>query len=257
MWKAITRAVSPAMNRCEISYIERIEINLEKALAQHAAYEDCLRGMGLDVISLPPDPDFPDSIFVEDPAIVLDEVAIMTLPGAESRRGEGNSLAEALAPFRELRWIKAPGTLEGGDVMRVNRVLYVGASGRSNAEGAAQLADIVRPFGYSVQRVAVRGCLHLKSACVYLGDGLVLANRAWADTAALSSVRIAEVASDEPDAANVLTFEGNALIADCFPSTAKLVNDLGWRMKLVDISELRKAEAGVTCSSLIFRESGS
>lgn len=254
MWKAMTKAVSPAMNRCEVSFIERAEIDLQKARAQHAAYEDCLRAIGLDVISLAGDPDFPDSMFVEDPAIVLDEVAIVTRPGAESRQGEGKSLAGALARFRELRWIEAPATLEGGDVMRIGKTLFVGASARTNAAGAAQLAEIVRPFGYSVQRLAVRGCLHLKSACVYLGDGLVLANPAWTDTAVLQGVRIMNVASDEAAAANVLTFEGYAVMPDCYPGTAKLIGESGWKVKLLDISELQKAEAGVTCSSLIFRE---
>ena len=103
MWKAITRAVSPAMNRCELSYIDRVEIDIEKAQAQHAAYEECLRAMGMEVIALPAEPDLPDSVFVEDPAIVLDEIAVITRPGAESRRAEGETLAAALAQFRPLR----------------------------------------------------------------------------------------------------------------------------------------------------------
>lgn len=253
LWKAITRAVSPAFNRCELSFIERAEIDLAKAQAQHAAYEDCLRAMGLEVTSLPAEPDFPDSMFVEDPAIVLDEIAVMTRPGAESRRGEGKTLAAAIEPFRELRWIEAPGTIEGGDVMRVEKTLYVGATARSNAEGAAQLAEFVRPFGYSVRRVDVRGCLHLKSGCVYLGQGLVLANRGFVDSNAIRDVRIVDVPPNEPDAANVLTLESKAMLPDCFPRTAELVSGLGWQVMPLDISELRKAEAGVTCSSLIFR----
>lgn len=252
MWKAITRAVSPGMNRCEISYIERVEIDIERARRQHQAYEACLREMGLEVLALPAEPEFPDSMFVEDPAIVLDEVAVMTRPGAESRRGEVDSLAAALAPFRELRRIESPGTLEGGDVMRVEKTLYVGASARSNAEGAAQLGDILRPFGYLVKRVDVKGCLHLKSGCTYLGDGMVLANKEWVDSAAIDA-RIVDLPATEPEAANVLTFEGWALLPDGFPFTAGLVRNLGWRVMPVDISELRKAEAGVTCSSLIFR----
>ncbi len=252
-WKAITRAVSPAFNRCELSFIERVEIDLAKARQQHGAYEDCLRAIGLDVIQLPAESEFPDSMFVEDPAIVLDEIAVMTRPGAESRRGEGKTLAPAIAPFRELRWIEAPGTIEGGDVMRVEKTLYVGATARSNAEGAAQLAEFVRPFGYSVRRVEVKGCLHLKSGCVYLGQGLVLANREAVDTGAIEGARIVDVPGDEPDAANVLTFDGKAVMPDCFPTTAELVSGLGWEVIPVNISELRKAEAGVTCSSLIFR----
>jgi len=240
------------MNACELSYIDRVEIDIGKAQAQHDAYEDCLREMGMEVIALPPEPAMPDSVFVEDPAIVLDEIAVITRPGAASRRAEGEALAAALTQFRRLERIAAPGTLEGGDVMRAGKTLYVGASARSNGEGIAQLAEIVRPFDYTVRSVEVRGCLHLKSGCTYLGAGVVLANRNWIDAAALDGFTIVDVAGDEPWAANVLTL-GAALMPDCFPGTAAIVKSLGWEVRVVDISELRKAEAGVTCSSLIFK----
>ncbi len=253
MWKAITRAVSPSMNRCELSYLDRTEIDIEKAQAQHGAYQDCLRSMGMEVIELPAEPDLPDSVFVEDPAIVLDEIVVMTRPGAESRRSEGASLGATLSQFRPLHYIREPGTLEGGDVIRVEKTLYVGVSARSNAEGTAQLADLLRPFGYAVQQVEVRGCLHLKSGCTYLGDGIVLANRDWVDTAALTGLRIVDVAPSESWAANVLTLDRVALMPAGFPVTGATIESLGWKVRTVDISELRKAEAGVTCSSLIFR----
>lgn len=253
MWKAITRAVSPAMNRCELSFIERAEIDIEKARAQHNAYQDCLRAMGMEVTELPEQPELPDSVFVEDPAIVLDEIAVLTRPGAESRRTEGESLADALTPHRQLLRISAPGTLEGGDVMRVGKTLYVGESARSNGNGRAQLAEVLRPYGYTVQSLEVRGCLHLKSGCTYLGDGIVLANRAWVDTEALAGLRIVETAPDEPWAANALTLNGFTLLPSCFPNTAAIIEALGWKTLTVDISELQKAEAGVTCSSLIFK----
>jgi dimethylargininase len=253
MWKAITRAVSPSINQCELSYIDRIEIDLAKAREQHRAYEDALRAMGLEVISLPPEADLPDSVFVEDPAIVLDEIAVIALPGAPSRRRETESIASALKPFRKLEFIASPATLEGGDVMRAGKTLYVGASGRSNAEGAEQLAGILRPFGYAVKRVEVRGCLHLKSACTYLGGGIVLGNRERVDIEAFDRLRFLDVASREPDAANVLTHNGAALLPDCFPATAEIVSSAGLKLIQLDISELRKAEAGVTCSSLLFQ----
>lgn len=253
MWKAITRAVNPGMNRCELSYLDRVEIDIPEAQAQHRAYEDCLRALGIDVLSLPPEPALPDSIFVEDPAIVLDELAIVTRPGAASRRAEGEALAEVLEQFRVLRYITAPGTLEGGDVMRVGRTLFVGASARSNAAGAAQLAEFLHSYGYEVRTVQVRGCLHLKSGCTALGEDIVLANREWIDAAALEGLRIVDVAPDEPWAANVLTHEGAAILPDCFPRTAEIVESLGWKTYRLNLSELRKAESGVTCSSLIFR----
>jgi dimethylargininase len=241
------------MNDCELSYIDRVEIDIAKAQAQHMAYEDCLRAMCMEVTALPAEPEMPDSVFVEDPAIVLDEIAVITRPGAESRRVEGETLAAALAQFRPLERIAAPATLEGGDVMRVGKTLYVGASARSNAEGVTQLAEILRPFGYAVKSVEVRGCLHLKSGCTYLGEGIVLANRDWIDAAGLGDLTVVDVAVDEPHAANVLTLDGAALMPDCFPKTTAIVESLGWKVRAVDISELRKAEAGVTCSSLIFR----
>ena len=254
MWKAITRDVSLSMNKCELSFLDRVEIDIREAREQHRAYEDCLRTMGVDVISLPAEDGLPDSVFVEDPAIVLDEVAVIARPGAESRRGESASIAAALAPFRDLRYIAAPATLEGGDVMRVGKTLYVGASARSSAAGAEELASIVRPFGYRVKSVGVRGCLHLKSGCTYLGEGLVLGNREWVDLEALDDLRFIDVASHEPDAANVLRHNDFALMPDCFPATAEIISSLGIKAVFrLNISELRKAEAGVTCSSLIFQ----
>src|SRR5579862_8448614 len=132
---AITRAVS----QCQVAFVKRQPIDLAKAIDQHNRYEACLAALGIEIVSLPAAPDLPDAVFVEDPAIILDEVAVMTRMGAESRRGESESLAQAVARFRPLRWITDPGTLEGGDVVRIGAALFVGRSGRSNAAGIAQL----------------------------------------------------------------------------------------------------------------------
>jgi dimethylargininase len=252
MLTAITRQPSPALAQCELEFLSRVEIDLGKAVEQHRIYERCLQDLGARVISLPADAEFPDSMFVEDPAIVLDEVAIMTRPGAASRRGEGASLAAALKPFRELKWIAAPGTLEGGDVMRVARTLYVGSSRRTNATGIAQLRQFVEPFGYSVIAVPVTGCLHLKSACCYAGEGIVLANRAWFDAEALTGVKMIDVPPDEPSAANVLRIGDTVLVPVQHPKTCALLEASGFRVRTLDISEAIKAEAALTCSSLIF-----
>ena len=171
MTTAITREVSPRLAECNLEFQERRPIDIAKAAAQHRAYQSSLRELGLQVISLPADPEMPDSMFVEDPAIVLDEVAILCRMGAESRRKEPSRIAGALAPFRDLKWLSEPATLEGGDVMRAGRTLYVGISHRTNREGARQLAELLLPFGYRVVPVEVAGCLHLKSACCYLGSG--------------------------------------------------------------------------------------
>ena len=189
MLTAITRAVSPALNDCELEHLERQEIDIAKASEQHREYEECLRSLGASVLSLPAEPDLPDSMFVEDPAVVVNEVAVMTRMGALSRRPESESLALALARFRPLRWLREPATLEGGDVLRLGSAVFAGLSSRSNAEGVAQLAAELSPFGYSVRGVAVRGCLHLKSACCAIGERTILANRAWFDAARIRGIR--------------------------------------------------------------------
>ena len=249
---AITRAISPSIGQCELEFQRREPIDLPKAEAQHRAYEDCLRRFGADVISLPAEPEFPDAVFVEDPALVLDEVAVMTRMGAASRRGESASLARAIERFRPLRWLEDPATLEGGDVMRIERQIFVGASRRSNPAGIAQLSEILRPFGYQVNAVTVHGCLHLKSACTYLGRDTILMNRAWIDTAPLAEFRAIEVHSDEPGAANALTIGDTTIFPAAFPKTADILEQSGWKLERLDISELMKAEAALTCSSLIF-----
>ena len=252
MLLAITRAVSPAINQCEIGFIERQEIDLANANRQHRQYESLLAELGARVVSLPDEPDYPDSVFVEDPALVLDEVAIMTRMGTASRRGESESLARALAEYRPLRWLREPATLEGGDVMRVGRTLYVGVSHRTNHLGIEQLTGELDPLGYSVVPVTVRGALHLKTACCSLGDGAILANRAWLDMEPLAQFRIVDVAPGEERAANVLTVGGSVIVPASFSETAEILARAGLRVRTLDVSELMKAEAGVTCSSLIF-----
>jgi dimethylargininase len=252
MLTAITRKPSPALARCELEFLPRVAIDLAKAIEQHQRYEACLSELGAHVVSLPAEEHFPDSMFVEDPAVVLDEIAIMTRPGAASRRGEAETLARALEPFRELKWIAEPATLEGGDVMRIERTLYVGASRRTNVEGIAQLREFAEPLGYSVVPVPVTGCLHLKSACCYAGEDTVVANRSWFDADALRSVRILDVPAREPSAANVLRIGETVLVPQQFLKTRALLEAAGFRVRTLDISEALKAEAALTCSSLLF-----
>jgi dimethylargininase len=254
MLTAITRAVSPAIHQCEIGFIEREEIDLAKANEQHDRYEALLAELGAKVVSLPAEPDYPDSVFVEDPALVLDEVAIMTRMGAASRRGESESLARAVEAYRPLRWLREPATLEGGDVMRIGRTLFVGVSHRTNRAGIEQLAEEIGPMGYSVVPVEVRGALHLKTACCSLGNGAILANRAWLDCEPFAQFRIVEVAAGEERAANALTVGDAVIIPACFPATAEVLAREGLRVRPLDVSELMKAEAGVTCCSLLFED---
>lgn len=249
---AITRAVSRAIERCELTHLERRAIDLGLARRQHAAYEQALRDAGCDVRQLPEQPGLADSVFVEDTAVVLDEVAVLTRPGAESRRGEVDSMAEALAPFRELRRIEAPGTLDGGDVLRLDRVIHVGASSRSNAEGIGQLRECVAPFGYRVEAVPLRGCLHLKSAVTRVAPDLLLVNPDWVDARHFPGFRTLVVDQAEPFAANAILAGATLLYSASFPRTADRLRRAGIDVRLVDMSETEKAEGAMTCCSVIF-----
>jgi dimethylargininase len=252
MLTAITRAVSPAIVNCQLTFVARQPIDLAKAQQQHRAYEQLLQNAGARLISLPAEPALPDSMFVEDPAIVLDELAVILPLGTESRRAEGITLALALAKFRKLAYVNQPGTMEGGDVLRVGRRLFVGLSSRTNAEGIRHLAAILAPHGYDVIGVPVTGCLHLKSAVTYVGRNTLLANRAWFDATALSGFDWIEVDPQEPHAANALALGDTVILPASFPRTRTRLEAAGFRVTPLDISELQKAESGLTCSSLLF-----
>lgn len=252
IWTAITRAVSPTLNQCELTHLARRPIDIDRAILEHHGYQQCLRELGLQVIELPAEPDYPDAMFVEDAAVVLDEAAILTRMGAPSRRGETDSIERALAPYRAIRRMQEPATLDGGDVLRADRTLYVGLSERTNAAGIQQLAAQVEPFGYRVQPVAVTGCLHLKSGASWLGEDAVLVHRPWVDVSPFAGLRVLDVPAGEEAGANVLLFGSTILVADGFPRTAELLRDLGRDVRTLDIAELMKAESGLTCSSLIF-----
>jgi dimethylargininase len=250
---AITRAVPPTLARCELTHLEREPIDLDRAFAQHAAYVALLRSLGLEVVELPADPDLPDCCFVEDVAVVLDEVALLCMPGAASRRGEIPAVAEALARFRPLETTDLPATLEGGDVLRVGRTLYVGRSARTNQAGIARLASVAEPLGYRVVTVTVTGCLHLKSAVTALDHGRLLANTGWIDMEPLRAFDVLEVAAEEPGAANVLRVEGLVIAHPGFPRTLDRIAALGYAVRPLDVSEFLKAEAALTCKSLLLK----
>jgi dimethylargininase len=252
MLTAITRTVSSSLTNCELSFIERKPIDMEKARAQHHAYEALLAKLGAKVISLQEERDLPDSMFVEDPAIVLDEVAVICSPGTETRRREAASLAAALEPHRRLAYVKLPGTLEGGDVLRVGRKLFAGMTQRSNPEGIRQLAVISGQYSYDLTAVPVTGCLHLKSAVTYLRKNTLLANRAWFQWRRLEGFDWVDVDPAEPHAGNALLIGETVVFPASFPKTRARIEAKGLRVESLDISELQKAESGLTCSSLLF-----
>jgi len=252
MLTVVTRAVSPALARCELSFIPRQPIDLGIAQQQHHAYEKLLASLGARVISLPAEPELPDSMFVEDPALVLDELAVIFPLGTATLRREASTIAAALAPFRKLAYVKFPGTIEGGDILRVGRKLFVGLTARTNADGISQLAGITAPHGYEVVSVPVSGCLHLKSAVTSLDSNTLLANRAWFDSSIFAGYQWVDVDPAEPHSANALALRGTIIFPACFGRTRARIEARGLEVTSLDISELQKAESGLTCSSLVF-----
>jgi dimethylargininase len=180
------------------------------------------------------------------------EVGIITRLGAASRRPETAAVAEVLGRYRELRYIDAPGTVDGGDVVVAGRRVFVGRSNRTNDAGIAQVRSILTPFGYDVASVEVRGCLHLKSAATMLSENQLLVNPAWIDRRAFDGMDLLPVDPAEPDAANILSTRNHFVYAAAFPRTRERLEQRGVRLNVVDVSELAKAEGAVTCCSVIF-----
>ena len=239
------------MARCELTHLARVPIDLDKATAQHQAYEQALTGLGCTIVSLPADPTLPDSVFVEDVAIVLDEIAVVTRPGAESRRAETGTIAPVLSRYRRVSFIAPPGTLDGGDVLRVGRRVFVGMSRRSNESGIEQLGAVLWAYGYTVTGVPVRGCLHLKSAISEVAPSTLLINPAWVDAGVFGAMRLIEIDPAEPYTGNGLLVGGALVYPSSFPGTAQRLEKQDIRVVPVDISELQKAEGAVTCCSLL------
>jgi len=249
---ALTRSVPPSIGRCELTHLAREPIDHARAAREHDAYEDALVRLGCRVERLPDLPDDPDSVFVEDTAIVIDTLAVIARPGAASRRGEVASAAAALERYRPLAYIRSPATLDGGDVLLVPGVAYVGVSGRTSADGARQLSTLLAPHGCRVVPVPVTGCLHLKSAVTAVSDGRLLLNPAWVDANVfLTDFDVIEVDPAEPQAANVLAIGDRVLCADSFPATRRRLEACGVATLTVPAGELAKAEGGLTCGSLI------
>ena len=240
------------MSACELTHLERKPIDQGRLEAEHARYVDLLRELGCEVHELDAEHELPDAVFVEDAAIVLDEVAVITRPGAPSRRPETTSISAALEPWRDLVYITDPGTLDGGDVFRLGRTLYVGLSSRSNRAGVEQLALHLAPHGYEVLGVEVRGCLHLKSAACPIAEDALLVQMDWVDPRQFPGARIIVTDHREPGAANVVWLGDDLIYPAAFPYTREVLEAVGSRVHCVDYGELAKAEGGVTCCSLLF-----
>ncbi|MBI3737560.1 MAG: dimethylargininase, partial [Chloroflexi bacterium] len=232
---------------------EREPINYERACEQHKQYLAALRKLGLQVKVLPAEPDLPDSVFVEDTALVLDECAVILRPGADSRRPETESIAKVLAPYRKLFFIEPPARVDGGDILRVSKEIYVGLSTRSDNHAIEQMQNYLRPFGYEVKGVTVTGCLHLKSAVTQVTKDTLLINPEWVDKSCFDGMKFIEIDSSESYAANAVLIGGTIIYPTAFPKTQNRLEAAGIKIVNVDADELAKAEGAVTCCSLIFK----
>jgi dimethylargininase len=249
---ALTHAPSPRLEQAQRTFVAPAPIDYPLAVRQHHAYCDMLRRAGADVRTLDINRDLPDSVFIEDTAVVLDEVAVLAPMGAPSRRAEPAGIEPELRKYREVRRVGPPATFEGGDVLRVGRTLLVGLSSRTNAAGVEALRAVAGPFGYDVRAVPVGRCLHLKSAVTALPDGRLLANPDWLEPRALAGFEIVSVPDEEPDASNALLVGSRVCLPASHPRTVDRLRGLGFDVDTVDLSEFAKAEGCVTCLSLLF-----
>ena len=248
---AITRDVSPRFNECEITHIERTPIDLDIARAQHHEYVNILKKLGCKVIELPAEADLPDSVFVEDTAFILPEAAVITRPGADSRKPETESIIQTLSPYIKLIRVRESATIDGGDVLVLGKNIFVGLSTRSNIEAINQLNELLCDYGYKVTGVEIHDCLHLKTAVTRVEDATLLINKNWVDTHHFENFDLIEIDPSEPFAANCLPIAESIIFPTAFPKTCAKLEERGYKVVTVDVSELAKAEGAVTCCSLI------
>ncbi len=259
MLHAITRIPAQSLTQaCLLTHLSRTPIDFAAALRQHDGYCATLQRWNVTVHRLDALADFPDSVFVEDAAVVLDEVVVFARSGAAARLGEPAALAPALQGWHRPRAsIVAPGTLDGGDVLLVGRRLLIGLSTRTNLAGAEQLRCIAHEFGYQVEFVPIGATLHLKTACTALRDDLLLVNPAWITRQDLPGFDFVEIHPDEPFAANVLRLPDAILCDADSPRTTDIVRRAVAGHCAVDVvqnSEFSKAEGSLTCLSVVFRD---
>jgi dimethylargininase len=219
---------------------------------QHQDYQSVLSSFGCEIVGVPTEPGLADSVFIEDTAMVLDEIAVMLRPGAASRRPEVAGVEAALRQYRTLASIQPPGTLDGGDLLRIDNIIFAGLSTRSNQNGIDQLGKIVKDYGFSVKTVKTTKCLHLKSAVSEVAPGTLLINPDWVDGSAFGDYELIDVDKEESHAANALLVGRNVMFPASFPRTTNRLVTRGINVTSIDLSELQKAEGAATCCSLIF-----
>jgi len=252
MLVALTHIVSPLIEDCELTYVERARVDYERAVEQHAVYCKTLEQCGAKVVRLTTNAAFPDSCFIEDTAIVTDDLAIVTSMGALSRRDEASGVEKEIVKYRNVERVRLPATIEGGDCLQAGNNVYIGVSCRTNEEGVAELKRLLEPRGYRVTPVEVKKCLHLKTACTFLNDETLLANPCWVDLSPFKNLNVLYVPESEPWAANAIRVNGSVCIDAGATETVELVSRVHDRVEQIDVSEFRKAEGSLTCLSIIF-----
>lgn len=252
MLTVVTHLPSPALQDCELTFVTSKPIDIKKAASEHLQYRKMLETCGAQVVTLKDNLDLPDSTFVEDPVVVFDEVAVIMSMGAESRRKESRILETFFQKFRRIIHISMPARIEGGDILKINKTIYVGLSARTNMEGINALKSIIEPLGYKVKPVKVSGCLHLKTGCTALDSNTIIANPAWVDLTPFEGFNIITTLQTEPFGANVLPINQTLCMNKAFPQTVDLIKSLGYKVASTDISEFVKAEAGLTCMCVPF-----
>ncbi|HKY05494.1 MAG TPA: arginine deiminase family protein [Blastocatellia bacterium] len=252
MLRAITHKVSSRIADCELTFIDRASIDLEKAERQHALYSAALEKLGVAITRLSENDSYPDACFVEDTAVVVDELAVMCSMGVASRRGETPLIERELSRHREIARVSLPATIEGGDVLRVGKKVFVGRSTRTNDQGIAELARLLSPLGYTVVPVLTKQSLHLKSVCTAIDDQTLIVNPNWIGLDPFGGFNLVHTPADEPWAGNVVRVGNSVCVQAGFPRTVETVKRAAERVEVVDTSELGKAEGALTCLSIIF-----
>jgi dimethylargininase len=248
---AITRTPAETFAR-GITTANLGEPSYERVLIQHRGYVAALKSIGLDIIELDPVPDYPDAHFVEDTAVVTPDVAIITHPGAPSRRGEEKSIAAALLPHRQLEYIQAPATVDGGDVLMIGNHFCIGISERTNPQGAEQLGRVLEKYGNTWTTIRVGAGLHLKSGVNYVGKNSVLVTQDFAGHTAFNGFNKIIVDPEEEYCANTLWINDHLLLPGGFPDTKTRLRSLGLPIIELDVSEMQKMDGGLTCLSIRF-----
>ena len=255
MLTAMTREINAAMDSCELTFLPRDKIDMDLVKHQHQQYQSALSSLGCEIVIVPTELDLADSVFIEDTAVVLDEIAVLCRPATVLREQEVAGVEDVLQHYRTLVSIQSPGTLEGGDLLRVGKVIYVGLSTRSNQNGIEQLRHIVADYGFSVETVETEKCLHLKSAVSEVAPGVLLINPDWISRSTFKNYELIDIDKREAHAANALLVGQKVIYPYSFPRTLEKLVNAGLDVTQVNVSELQKAEGAVTCCSLIFKTS--